>query len=238
MTADELRALLVQRQVRFEERQIPYARQFRCADGEIFNVWDSGKISFQGKLSTALAREVQGWAKPAEGSEPSEAEPLEVSPGRGKGPDDRIFIVYGHDQTARDGLELMLRRMGMRPVILAALPAGGDTIIEKLERYLGTEGQVGFACVLLTPDDEGRAVGAPGDMKYRGRQNVVLELGMVLARLGRPRVAILHKASVELPSDIHGLLYIPFRERVEEAKASLFQELQNAGYRPDAAGLA
>jgi hypothetical protein len=33
------------------------------------------------------------------------------------------------------------------------------------------------------------------------------------------------------------LLYIAFKERVEETKASLFQELENAGYRPKAEGL-
>lgn len=55
---------------------------------------------------------------------------------------------------------------------------------------------------------------------------------MVLARLGRRRVAILHKASVELPSDIAGLIYIPYKERVDEAKMKLYGELMAAGYNP------
>ncbi len=75
------------------------------------------------------------------------------------------------------------------------------------------------------------------EKRYRARQNVVLELGMVLARLGRNRVAILHKGSVELPSDISGLLYIPFAERIEEVTPRLFKELENAGYAPDPSGL-
>ena len=96
--------------------------------------------------------------------------------------------------------------MGLEPIVLALLPAQGDTIIEKLEHYLGEHGNVGFACVLLTPDDEGHLAGKLEEKKYRARQNVVLELGMVLARLGRRRVAILHKQSIELPSDIDGLI--------------------------------
>jgi predicted nucleotide-binding protein len=60
---------------------------------------------------------------------------------------------------------------------------------------------------------------------------------MVLARLGRPRVAILHKLSVELPSDIAGLIYIPFQELVDEVKTALYKELQNAGYKPKADAL-
>lgn len=60
---------------------------------------------------------------------------------------------------------------------------------------------------------------------------------MVLAKLGRKRVAILHKQSIELPSDIAGLLYIPFGERVEELKTRIFNELLEAGYEPDTRGL-
>ncbi len=235
MTADQLRAFLTQRQVPFEERAVQLGRQFRCATGEIFNVFDSGRMSFQGKTASALSKEVAAWDRP-EGRASETTETYVESPRR-SGPDDRVFIVYGHDQTARDGLELLLRRMGMRPIVLATVAAAGDTIIEKLERYLGSEGNIGFACVLLTPDDEGNAVGEPAARHYRARQNVVLELGMVLARLGRSRVAILHKESVELPSDIHGLLYIPFKERVEEARTQLYRELENAGYRPKSEGL-
>ena len=117
-----------------------------------------------------------------------------------------VFIVYGHDLSARNDLELILHRMKLWPVILANIPAAGDTIIGKLERYLGENGIVDFACVLLTPDDEGHAAGKAEEERYRARQSVILELGMVLARLGRRRVAILHKRSVELPSDISGLI--------------------------------
>ena len=44
---------------------------------------------------------------------------------------------------------------------------------------------------------------------------------MVFARLGRSRVAILHKASIELPSDIAGLIYVAFKERVDEVAPQL-----------------
>ena len=51
-------------------------------------------------------------------------------------------------------------------------------------------------------------------------------------RLGRQRVAILTKESAEHPSDIAGLIYRPFKERVEEVKAKLFKDLEVAGYNP------
>jgi predicted nucleotide-binding protein len=234
VTADDLRAFLTQRGARFEEKEIAYATQFRCQSGEVFNMFDSGKLVFGGKVTSPLSRAVRDWHAPSEEEAAPDGAPERT---RARGVDNRIFIVYGHDVAARDALELVLRRMEMEPIILGKLPAAGDTIIEKLMSYLGREGQIGFACVLLTPDDEGHAQGAPEAKKYRARQNVILELGMVLARLGRPRVAILYKESVELPSDINGLIYIGFKERVDEVKGELFRGLEAAGYQPSSDGL-
>jgi predicted nucleotide-binding protein len=138
----------------------------------------------------------------------------------------KVFIVYGHDVECREQLELLLRRMRLEPVILQNLVGGGQTIIEKLESNL----VVRYACVLLTPDDEGYPAGKPGQLRPRARQNVVLELGMFLVRLGRKRVAILHKGDLELPSDINGLIYIRFEKRVDEVKERLGAELQDAGF--------
>ncbi len=142
-------------------------------------------------------------------------------------PPHRVFIVYGHDSQAREELELILRRLRLEPIVLQNLPAAGDTIIEKLESLTAAD----FACVLLTPDDEGHRHGQPNEKRARARQNVVLELGMVLAKLGRKRVAILVKdENLEKPSDIEGLIYLPFRERVEETKNHLAANLQKAAF--------
>ena len=230
MKTEDVRDFLKQRQVSVSEDRIQNATRLRGPDGEIFCIYDSGKFVPQGNRKSALAVAVEEWVSKG----------AAASGGAGLGTestDAPVFIVYGHDTAARDNLELLLRRMGLAPIILANLPAAGDTIIEKLERYLGEHGNVGYACALLTPDDQGYKAGREEEIKYRSRQNVVLELGMVLARLGRPRVAILHKQSVELPSDIAGLIYIPFQERVDEVKTALFKELQNAGYKPRADAL-
>ena len=231
MTADELRDFLTQRQVDFMEKEVQSGRQFKCAGGEIFVAYDTGTVTCQGK-QTDLHKAVKAY-KP--GNANSQASPATAN--RDVGPDKRVFIVYGHDTVARDGLELLLRRLGLEPIILANLPASGETIIEKLEHYLKEHGNVGFACVLLTPDDQGHKSGKAEEIQYRARQNVILELGMVLGRLGRGRVAILTKESVEHPSDIAGLIYTFFKERVEEVKGKLLKDLEAAGYRPDSKGL-
>jgi len=239
MNADEFRTLLDERQVRYEEKEIQDGRQFRCISGEIFTVYDTGKM-VPGGQKTTLTSELVGLATASTDARPRRENPVVAVQESLRGqlpPLPDVFIVHGHDTAVRDQLELRLRRFGLNPVILQNLPPAGDTIIEKLEKYLGEHGNVGYACVLLTPDDEGHRAGAPEENRYRSRQNVVLELGMVLARLGRHRVTILHKQSVELPSDIAGLIYVGFNERIDEVKNQLFQNLQAANYAPKAAGL-
>lgn len=124
----------------------------------------------------------------------------------------------------------MLRRWDLEPIILDQLASSGNTIIEKLEEYTS---QVGFCIVLATPDDVGRAKkDEDKELKSRVRQNVVLELGMLLSSLGREKVAILLKEepNFERPSDINGLIYIPFKDNVEEAKVSLAKEMNRYSY--------
>src|SRR5258708_3661177 len=132
MTPEDLRAFLNQRQVSFKEEEVLNGRQFRCASGEIFVVYTTGTVNCQGQ-PTELLREVReqaaGKARTVAGSRPAAA--------AGAGPDRRVFIVYGHDTTARESLELLLHKMRLAPIGLQNLPAAGDTIIQKFEGDLG-----------------------------------------------------------------------------------------------------
>ncbi len=190
--------------------------QLRLENHAIVNVFDNGNHSIQGQNRKQIKELLDNAASASMNTSPARA-------------DREIFVVYGHDQNARNQLEALLRRWDLKPLFLDQLPSEGQTIIEKLEKYTG---QVGYAIVLATPDDEGHRVGRPDEKASRARQNVVLELGMVLSLLGRKRVAILLKKShsMEKPSDIQGLLYIPFKDNLEEAKLQLSKELDAAGY--------
>jgi hypothetical protein len=61
----------------------------------------------------------------------------------------KVFVVHGHDEKAKTALEIMLREMGLVPVVLHRQADQGQTIIEKFEKH----GDVGYVFVLLTPDD-------------------------------------------------------------------------------------
>ena len=91
----------------------------------------------------------------------------------------KIFIVHGHDNGAKSEVARFLEKIGFEAIILHEQANQGKTIIEKIDAY----GNVGFAVVLLTPDDEGCARG--GSLLPRARQNVILELGYFIGRLGR-----------------------------------------------------
>lgn len=135
----------------------------------------------------------------------------------------RVFIVHGHDEGSREGVARYLEKIGFEPIILHEQANKGRTVIEKVE----ANSDVGFAVVLLTPDDEGRKVG--GAMESRARQNVLLELGYFIGRLGRENVCAIRKNDVAVPSDFAGVVW----ENMDEAgvwKQALARELQAAGH--------
>ena len=141
-----------------------------------------------------------------------------------------IFVVHGHDVVAREQLELVLHKLGLQPYVLQNTDGGGRTIIESLERMIGKNGASAFGIVLLTPDDVGYAKrDGVIESKPRARQNVILEMGMLLASLTRDHVAILQKGAVEHPSDVQGIIYLPFNDHVKEVVPKLVSRLQAAG---------
>lgn len=139
----------------------------------------------------------------------------------------RIFIVHGHDVAARETVARFLERIGFEAVILHEQANQGRTIIEKVE----ANADVGFAVVLLTPDDQGRAMGAE-KLESRARQNVLLELGYFIARLGRGNVCTLRKGGVEIPSDFAGVVWTAMDVN-GGWQLELAKELKASGYPVD-----
>jgi hypothetical protein len=115
----------------------------------------------------------------------------------------KVFIVHGHDEAAWQGLARFVEKLGLEAIVLQEQPDQGFTIIEKFETYAK---QVGFAVVLLTPDDLGGSALAPA-LGARARQNVIFELGYFAGKLGRARACLLRKGAAEIPSDLYGVIY-------------------------------
>jgi hypothetical protein len=135
----------------------------------------------------------------------------------------KIFIVHGHDEGSRESVARFLEKIGFEPIILHEQANRGRTVIEKVEAH----GDVGFAVVLLTPDDEGCVRG--GSLEPRARQNVLLELGYFIGRLGRDHVCALKRGELEIPSDFAGVVW----ELMDSSggwKQALARELKAAGH--------
>jgi len=135
-----------------------------------------------------------------------------------------VFVVHGHDEAPREKVARFLTVLGLNPIILHEQANAGKTIPEKLEVF----SDVGYAVVLLTPDDFGRAVSEEKE-KPRARQNVILELGFFIGKLGRDRVSALLKNEVEFPSDYLNVGYIHL-DQDDGWKQKLVRELDHAGY--------
>ena len=138
-----------------------------------------------------------------------------------------VFIVHGHDIEVKEAVSHVITKLGLEPVLLSEESNSGKTIIEKLEYY----GRVGYAIILLTPCDKGKAA-TEKTYNLRARQNVNAEMGFFIGLLGRDKVSILRRGNVEIPSDFKGLGYISYDN--SSWKFELARELKSAGYNVDA----
>jgi predicted nucleotide-binding protein len=121
MRIDELRKFLLEQQVPFSEEELQNGYLLRCETGEIFAAYNTGKVVCQGK-ATELSKAVKNWKQTVGKTSKvqllaPEAVPSEVVPP--KAADKPVFIVYGHDKAAREGLELLLHKMDLEPIVLS-----------------------------------------------------------------------------------------------------------------------
>lgn len=204
--------------VRFDtEQDLEYLNVSR--DDVMRNLWFLEK---QGYLDSSS---IPGNSVPArklieemESEEPEKPEPVVTR--KGSMDNSRnVFVVHGHDQGMQQTVARFLEKLKLKPIILSEQASRSRTIVEKFEAY----SSVPFAVVLLSPDDVGAAKGE--EPKPRARQNVILELGYFIGALGRENVCALHKGGVELPSDLHGVIWVPYEG---DWQLTLIKELKAA----------
>lgn len=127
----------------------------------------------------------------------------------------KVFIVHGHDDLAKEQLARFVSQVGLVPIILHEQASSSKTIIEKIEKYAD---EVCFAIVLYTPCDVGAKAGVEV-LSSRSRQNVVFEHGYFIGKLGRENVTAIVKGDLEKPNDISGVVY----ESLDDAGAWKFK---------------
>lgn len=218
-TIEELKAKFASIQGEWTEQ--PGKISFRSQRGGIMNYWASkGTIQFQGKED--VRRDLEEIYHTDASTLKNQHSPQKAQ---------NIFIVHGHDSEAKDQLELCLHRMGLTPFAIMNNAGSGQTLIEALEGSIGKDFVSGYGIVLMTPDDMGYAQkDGQNAVEPRARQNVILEMGMLLASLTRKRMLVIIKGHLELPSDIEGLIRVHYNAHIKEIAGKVAQNLQNAGF--------
>ena len=190
---------------------------------EEYRVWVSGKNNML-SLFNIMLEELKLLSVPPETGNKAQQAAVEFS--------NRIFVVHGHDEAMKPAVARVLEKLGLEPIILHERANEGRTVIEKFTDY----SDVGFAVVLLSPDDMAYSKDqSPDNAKLRARQNVIFELGFFIGKLGRERVLILHQqdGDFEMPSNHAGVLYTPYDDS-GGWQFDLIKELNACNYDADA----
>jgi predicted nucleotide-binding protein len=178
---------------------------------------------------------------------------IEGTPSKTSGPKRTIFIVHGREKEPALELQKHLTRKSIDAKIFDDIREEntGNTIVELLE-FIGDN--VGYAFVVATPDDLGSLredveayknqllLGTPSvkakdvcgvieKFSTRARQNVVFEYGLFMGALGRDKVCcLLNSETKERPSDIDGILYVPFQKSVQEVFSEIDAKLKKIDF--------
>ncbi len=198
--------------------------------------WDEGKSAFLNLIAT-MEEELKLFGTAAHPLAPSgpttpRAETVPAKPQEKKLSRLGVFVVHGHDEEMKQAVARVLTLLGLEPVILHERPNQGRTVIEKFSDYANVD----FAVVLLSPDDLAKSRSAPDSpLRTRARQNVILELGYFIGKLGREKVVALFRedTQVEMPSDYSGVLFVPY-DPGGRWQFDLLRELKASGYEVDA----
>jgi predicted nucleotide-binding protein len=143
----------------------------------------------------------------------------------------RVFVICGTDNEMKRSVTNALTKLRLAPLVMCEQPRQGRTIIEHFQEYT----DVGFAVVLLSPDDFAYFKDEPPTKrKLRPRQEVIFELGFLLGKLGKSNVLVFFRecANFEIPTDFEGIKVTAFDDR-DSWKLGLIRELTNCGYNVD-----
>jgi predicted nucleotide-binding protein len=159
-------------------------------------------------------------------------------------PPTSVFVVHGHDEEFLTEVVTFIRSLGVAPIVMKDIGGAATSLID---RFFDIGGAAKFAIVLLSADDIGAAriqyeaadVGEKS-LKFRSRQNVILELGFFYGFLGWDKVFVLEKPPArvfpdyERPSDLNGVLFDRF-DRSGKWKGVIRSSMIKAGFRVPAA---
>lgn len=129
----------------------------------------------------------------------------------------RVFITHGRSKEWYKVQAHLEKDLGYSTLELAQEANLGRTVLQKLNEEAQ---KCGCAIIVMTGDD------VHGD-EVRARENVMHEIGFFQGKYGLNNIILLHEEGVNIPSNIHGLVYISFpKDTVEATFAGIQRELK------------
>lgn len=130
----------------------------------------------------------------------------------------RVFISHGKIKEWYK-VQAYIEKDNKIPTLELAQEANlGRTVLQKLSEE---SDKCSYAVIVMTGDDD------IGDGKPRARENVMHEIGFFQGKYGLQNVCLLYEEGTNIPSNIHGLVYIPFaKDYVESTFGALTRELK------------
>lgn len=130
----------------------------------------------------------------------------------------RVFISHGRSKDWYEVQAYIEKDIGLRTIELAQEPNAGRTVIEKLE---ASASACDSAVIVMTGDD------IDADGLAKARENVMHEIGYFQAKYGRARVCLLHEEEVNIPTNLSGVVYVPFpKGNIGASLGALTRELK------------
>jgi predicted nucleotide-binding protein len=128
-----------------------------------------------------------------------------------------VFIIHGHAPDWRIVERFINKKLNFKTIVLQETYRSGETIIEKLESLLE---ECDCAVAIMSPDDK------MIDGTFRARPNVIYEMGYCDGSMHRERLIVMKEKTVDIHSDLHGLVYIPYEDgHIESAFSQLAEGL-------------
>jgi predicted nucleotide-binding protein len=145
-------------------------------------------------------------AQHAQPAPPAEREPHDA-PATARTRD--VYLAHGRDEKWKQAVEHLLEQAGEHEIKIVNRRASERAqLTEELrEDAPGSH----YAVVLLTADDVGGArleSDAEPYFSTRAHQEVVFEMGFLVAALSPGRVCVLYEDGVEMPCDLDGVLHV------------------------------
>lgn len=130
----------------------------------------------------------------------------------------RVFISHGRSQEWYKIQAYLEKVLHIDTLELAQAPNLGRSILQKLNEE---SDKCSVAVIVMTGED----IAADGEV--RARENVMHEIGYFQGKYGLGNVVLLHEEGVNIPSNIHGLVYIPFpKDTAEATQGAITRELK------------